>query len=117
MKNREKFKEVFGIEARWSNTLTPQIEALSSIVLKGISCAGEWLESEYKEQPTATVISIPNNATIGDVIEAILPNAEVNPNPYIPSVDIYMGGILMMRVDRNLYNASYKKVAENESSK
>lgn len=51
--------------------------------------------------------------TVGDIIEIILPNAEVNPNPYIPSVDIYMGGILMMRVDRNLWNASYKKVVEN----
>ena len=62
--------------------------------------------------PAADVVPIPKGATIGDMIEAILPNAEVNPNPYIPSVDIYMGGILMMRVDRNLWNASYKKVVE-----
>lgn len=58
------------------------------------------------------IIPIPEGATIGDMIEVILPNAEVNPNPYIPSVDIYMGGILMMRVDRNLWNAKYKKVVE-----
>lgn len=56
----------------------------------------------------ADVIPIPKGATIGDMIEAILPNAEVGPDPYKPSVDIYMGGILMMRVDRNLWNAPYK---------
>lgn len=48
--------------------------------------------------------------TIGDMIEAMLPNAQVDPNPYVPSVDVYMGGILMMRVDRNLWNAAYKEV-------
>lgn len=59
--------------------------------------------------PAADVISVPEGATIGDMIESILPNAQVSPDPYIPSVDIYMGGILMMRVDRNLWNAPYSK--------
>lgn len=56
------------------------------------------------------VISIPDNATNGDAIKTILPNLEINPDPYIPSVDIYIGGILMMRVDREWWNAPYKSL-------
>lgn len=52
MTNREKFKKVFGIEVKWSDALSPQIAALSSIQLKGISCAEEWLNAEYVPRHT-----------------------------------------------------------------
>ena len=56
MTNREKFKKVFGIDVKWSNTLRPQVTALSSIQLEGISCAEEWLNSEYAGQDMEPVI-------------------------------------------------------------
>lgn len=57
----------------------------------------------------STVLSTPETPTNGDMIRAMLPNAEIDANPYSPSVDIYIGGILMMRVDRNWWNAEYKE--------
>ena len=54
-------------------------------------------------------IAIPDGATNGDMIKAMFPNAEIDANPYSPSVDIFVDGILMMRVDRNWWNAPYKK--------
>lgn len=53
MTNREKFKEVFGIEVKWSDALSPQIAALRSIQLEGISCAEEWLNAEYDPRKSA----------------------------------------------------------------
>lgn len=53
-------------------------------------------------------IRMPDNATNGDVIKAMFPNLKTGADPYIPSVDIYVGGILMMRVDRYWWNAPYK---------
>lgn len=43
-------------------------------------------------------------------IEEIFPNLEISPDPYSPSVDICVGGIMMMRVDRNWWNAEYKEL-------
>ena len=60
---------------------------------------------------TVRAIAIPEGATNGDVIETMLPNAEIDTNPYSPSVDIFVGGILMMRVDRNWWDAPYKWVS------
>jgi len=51
---------------------------------------------------------LPDNLTNGDMIKAMFPNLKTGADPYIPSVDIYVGGILMMRVDRNWWNAPYK---------
>lgn len=47
--------------------------------------------------------------TNGEKIEEIFPNVEISPNPYSPSVDICIGGIMMMRIDRNWWNAEYKE--------
>ena len=47
--------------------------------------------------------------TNGEKIEEIFPNIEIGPNPYSPSVDIYVGGVMMMRVDRNWWDAKYKE--------
>ncbi len=47
--------------------------------------------------------------TNGEKIENTFPNVEISPDPYSPSVDIYIGGIMMMRVDRNWWNAEYKE--------
>lgn len=64
---------------------------------------------------SVNAIPISDNATLGDVIEAMLPNAEIGPDPsYKPSVDIYIGGTLMMRVDRNLWNAPYRAISEGK---
>ena len=46
--------------------------------------------------------------TNGDVIKMMFPNIEIIPNSYTPSVDLSVGGIMMMRVDRNWWNAPYK---------
>lgn len=48
---------------------------------------------------------IPTN---GDVIKAILSNAEIDTDPYSPSVDIRIDGFMMMRVDRNWWKAPYE---------
>ena len=52
MTNREKFKEIFGIDVKWSSALSPQILALRSIELinSGTDAAEEWLNAEYKEK-------------------------------------------------------------------
>lgn len=47
--------------------------------------------------------------TNGEKIKNIFPNVEIMPDPYSPSVDIQVGGIMMMRVDRNWWNAEYKE--------
>ncbi len=72
----------------------------------------ECSHTQVMQIPTVNAILIPEGATNGDMIEVILPNAEIDPDPYKPSVDVYMGGILMMRIDRNLWNAKYNKEAE-----
>ena len=50
---------------------------------------------------------IPEDITNGGLIRIMFPNAEIDANPYSPSVDIFVDGILMMRVDRNWWNAPY----------
>lgn len=50
--------------------------------------------------------------TNGEKIEKIFPNLEIGADPYSPSVDIFIGGILMMRVDRNWWDSQYKEVSE-----
>ena len=47
--------------------------------------------------------------TNGEKMKEVFPNLEISPDPYSPSVDIYVGGILMMRVDRNWWDAEYKE--------
>lgn len=69
----------------------------------------KFLHKFIEECEIVNAIPIPDNATNGDVIKAMFPNAEIDPDPYKPSVDVYMGGILIMRIDRNLWNAPYKK--------
>lgn len=74
---------------------------------------GEHIITEtIKTIVTLDTIELPENATNGDMIRAMFPNAEIDANPYSPSVDIYVGGILMMRVDRNWWNAPYMGVTE-----
>lgn len=53
--------------------------------------------------------------TNGEKIEEIFPNLEISPDPYSPSVDINVGGIMMMRVDRNWWDAEYKEPFINKS--
>ena len=53
--------------------------------------------------------ALPQNITNGDVIRIMFPNAEIDANPYSPSVDIFVDGFLMIRVDRNWWNAPYKR--------
>lgn len=60
--------------------------------------------------PTFIQIQALSGATNGDMIEAMFPNAELGADPYSPSVDIFVDTILMMRVDRNWWNAPYKGV-------
>lgn len=55
--------------------------------------------------------------TNGEKIEEIFPNLEISPYPYSPSVDIYVGGIMMMRVDRNWWNAEYKELTIEHEQK
>lgn len=62
------------------------------------------------DAPTINAISIPEDATNGDVIKSVFQNVEIIPNSYTPSVDLSVGGIMMMRVDRNWWNAKYKGV-------
>lgn len=52
MTNREKFKDVFGKDIKWSNAIEPQILALKSAHIDGIDCMEEWLNAEYKESTT-----------------------------------------------------------------
>ena len=47
--------------------------------------------------------------TNGKKIKEVFSNLEISPDPYSPSVDIYIGGIMLMRVDRNWWNAEYKE--------
>ena len=48
--------------------------------------------------------------TNGEKIQEIFPNnLEISLYPYSPSVDIYVGGIMMMRIDRNWWSAEYKE--------
>ena len=47
--------------------------------------------------------------TNGEKIKEIFPNIEIIPDPYSPSVDMSVGGIMMMRIDRNWFNADYKE--------
>ena len=48
--------------------------------------------------------------TNGEKIQEIFSNnVEIGADPYSPSVDIYVGGIMMMRIDRNWWNAEYKE--------
>ena len=53
-------------------------------------------------------INISADATNGDVIKAMFPNAEISLKLYMPSVDIFFGGILMMRASMKWWNAKYK---------
>lgn len=53
MTNREKFRQVFGIDVKWSEALSPQIPALRSIQLSGVDCAEEWLNRRYVTQMNA----------------------------------------------------------------
>lgn len=73
---------------------------------------GEQLAKDIRDTSVVKAIPIFNKMINGDVIEALFPNVEISPNPYSPSVDIYVGGIMMMRVDRNWYNALYKEDKE-----
>ena len=52
--------------------------------------------------------------TNGDVIKAMFPNAEISLNLYTPSVDIFFGGILMMRANMKWWNAPYKIESEEK---
>lgn len=61
----------------------------------------------------AFCVEIAGKITNGDMIKAMFPDAEINVSPYSPSVNIYVGGILMMRVDRNYWNAPYKTENKN----
>ena len=65
---------------------------------------------DFHCKPVSDCIPIPNDATNGDVIKAMFPNVEIIPDKYTPSVDLSVGGIMMMRVDRNWWNAKYKGV-------
>lgn len=62
----------------------------------------------HNEKDDTETIFIPEDATNGDVIKAVFQNVEIIPNSYTPSVDLSVGGIMMMRVDRNWWNAPYK---------
>ena len=62
--------------------------------------------------PIHNAVIIPSGVTNGDIIETMFSDVEISPNPYSPSIDIYVGGIMMMRVDRNWYNALYKEDKE-----
>lgn len=66
----------------------------------------------------AGLMDVPDGMTIGKIIEAMLPNAEIDMNPHSPSVDIFVDGFLMIRVDRNYWKASYKneRKVENDST-
>lgn len=55
------------------------------------------------------VITIPDGTTNGDVIETVFPQFEVSADPYSPSVDIFVYDTMIMRVDRNIWNAPYEK--------
>lgn len=61
-----------------------------------------------------SIMLIKEGATKGDLIKAAFPNAEVDADPYSPSVDIRCGGVLIMRVDRNVWNAPYKAGSEED---
>lgn len=52
--------------------------------------------------------------TNGEVLKTIFPNVEISPNPYTPSVDLFVGDILMMRVYRYWWNAPYKAESEDK---
>lgn len=52
MTNREKFKEVFGKDIKWSEAIEPQMLALKSAQINGIDCMEEWLNAEYKAPTT-----------------------------------------------------------------
>ena len=54
-------------------------------------------------------VNVPEDATNGDVIKAMFPKAEIILNPYTASVDIFFGGILMMRATMKWWNTKYKK--------
>jgi hypothetical protein len=58
--------------------------------------------------PIHNAIIIPRGATNGDVIKKMISNAEIDTDPYRPSVDIRIDGFMMMRVDRNWWKAPYK---------
>ena len=55
MTNKEKFKEVFGVELGESLDFDTscssmvQIVALRSMYIKGVDCICEWLNAEYKD--------------------------------------------------------------------
>lgn len=71
---------------------------------------GEHIITEtIKTIVTLDTIELPENPTNEDMIRAMFPNAEIDAYPYSPSVDIYVGGILMMRVNRNWWNAPHKR--------
>lgn len=53
MTNREKFKDVFGKDIKWSDAIQPQMLALKSAQINGIDCMEEeWLNEEYQEPTT-----------------------------------------------------------------
>lgn len=55
MTNKEKFKDVFGVELGesldfdTSCSYIPQIVALRSMYIKGVDCICEWLNAEYTD--------------------------------------------------------------------
>ncbi len=58
MTNREKFKDVFGKDIKWSSAIEPQILALKSAHIDRIDCMEEWLNAEYKESTTKNDIGV-----------------------------------------------------------
>lgn len=58
MTNREKFKEVFGKDIKWSEAIEPQMLALKSAQINGIDCMEEWLNAEYKEPTTKNDLGV-----------------------------------------------------------
>lgn len=65
------------------------------------------------EADTVNAIVIPKGATNGDVIEAMFPNINQNPNPFIECYDFYVNGVTVMKTDKEWWNAPYKAESED----
>lgn len=76
--------------------------------IKGFEC-GTKTQFDADKEATNNAIIIPRGATNGDVIKKMISNAEIDTDPYRPSVDIRIDGFMMMRVDRNWWKAPYKR--------
>ena len=79
-----------------------------STFIERIESGGEGFVELVVNDDRWDMVKIPADATNGDVIKAMFPNVEIIPDKYTPSVDLSVGGIMMMRVDRNWWNAKYK---------